>query len=312
MITEKALYLNRRRFIRATAGTAAFAATTALGAGTAEAVGCPARHGPKLTGVGKSSLSTIEAANSWDEITSYNNFYEFAGSDDKALPSLLAPTNLVTKPWSIAVEGECARPGTFTLEEVVADQTLEERIYRHRCVEGWSMVIPWIGFPLSSFLDRCQPTEAARFVRFESHYDPRRMPMSRRLPFDWPYTEGLRLDEAMHPLSILAVGLVGEALPHPNGAPNRLVVPWKYGFKSLKSIVRIELFERQPVGTYQQVDPRSYGFYSNVNPDVPHPSWSQATERRIGELLKRKTVLCNGYAEQVAHLYDGMDLTRNY
>ena len=276
------------------------------------AAGSPARHGPKLPGVRKSSLSTDETPTPWDDVTSYNNFYEFAGSDNKDLPSELAPANLVTTPWNIVVDGACQRNGTYPLERVLDGPTLEERIYRHRCVEGWSMVIPWVGCPLADFIARCEPTANARYIAFDSHYDRARMPRSRRLPFDWPYTEGLRMDEALHPLTILAVGLYGEALPHQNGAPIRLVVPWKYGFKSIKSIVRISFLENRPVGTYQQQEPRSYGFYANVNPAVDHPLWSQATERRIGEFFRRDTSLFNGYGDQVAPLYAGMDLAQDY
>ena len=285
------------------------AAVTAISRGTAwGAEGTPAAHTPKLQGVQRSRLSTTEARTTWNRITTYNNFYEYAGSDDKTLPSLIAPGHLITTPWNIRIEGECARTGLMSLEEITRGQVLEERIYRHRCVEGWSMVIPWVGFPLAGLIAQCQPTAKARFLRFDSHYDIEQMPASRRLQFGWPYTEGLRMDEAMHPLTILAIGLYGEALPHQDGAPIRLVVPWKYGFKSLKSIVRIAFVEEQPLGTYQKVDPESYGFYANVNPDVPHPQWSQSTERRIGELRRRRTVRFNGYGNQVAALYAGMDL----
>lgn len=305
-VTDPRLYRSRRDFIRlatTVAATAAFADETLWAAG-----GTPATHGPQLRGIQKSRFSTTEKPTPWDDITSYNNFYEFAGSDDKDLPSQLAPANLVTKPWSIRVEGECARTGVLSLDEVTSGEVLEERIYRHRCVEGWSMVIPWIGFPLASFIKRCQPTASAAFVQFDSHYDVEQMPRSRRLRFGWPYTEGLRMDEAMHPLAILAVGLYREALPHQDGAPIRLVVPWKYGFKSIKSIVRIAFVDRQPFGTYQKVDQESYGFYSNVNPKIPHPRWSQATERRIGEFRRRRTLMFNGYGDQVEKLYAGMDL----
>ena len=305
-VTPRDLYFSRRSFMRRAA--AATAALAVYGGDARAQDGKPAAHGPKLAGVRKSPLSTSDKPNSWNDITSYNNFYEFAGSDDKVLPSLLAPSNLITSPWTIVVEGECARAGTFTLDDVMRGKTLEERIYRHRCVEGWSMVIPWVGFPLADFIRECQPTEKAKFVQFDSYYDPEQMPRSLRLGFGWPYTEGLRLDEAMHPLAILAVGLYGEALPHQDGAPIRVVVPWKYGFKSPKSIVRLAFVERQPLGTYQKVDPESYGFYCNVNPEVPHPQWSQATERRIGERSPRKTLLFNGYGDQVASLYAGMDL----
>jgi sulfoxide reductase catalytic subunit YedY len=311
-LTDKRLYVNRRAFIRAAGGAAAAATAGVFSERTLLAVGRPAAHGPKLPDVKKSAFSTTEDATPWDDITSYNNFFEFAGSDAKDLPSILAPEHLVTKPWSITVAGECARKGQLTLEDVLEGHALEERIYRHRCVEGWSMVIPWVGFPLANFLKKCEPTSKAAFVRFVSHYDPRQMPLSLRLPFGWPYREGLRMDEAMHPLAILAVGLYGEALPHQDGAPIRLVVPWKYGFKSIKSIVQIEFLEQQPLGTYEFVQPRAYGFYSNVNPDVPHPQWDQSTERRIGEFFKRRTLMFNGYGEQVARLYAGMDLRRSY
>jgi sulfoxide reductase catalytic subunit YedY len=311
-VTDQALFRNRRQFMRSATAAAATAAATVIAGRTVQALGVPAAHGPQLPNVQKSPLSTTEPPNSWDDITSYNNFYEFAGSDDKDLPSILAPLNLVTKPWSVTVDGECGKKGIYPLESILDGQVLEERIYRLRCVEGWSMVVPWVGFSLSKFISRCEPTARARFVRFESHYDVKRMPRSLRLAFDWPFQEGLRMDEAMHPLAILAVGLYGEALPHQDGAPIRLVVPWKYGFKSIKSIVRIEFVAEQPLGTYQSVDPESYGFYSNVNPAVPHPRWSQETERRIGEFLRRKTTLFNGYGDQVAKLYAGMNLAEEF
>ena len=303
---------SRRRFLRAATASAVAAATAARAAPPARAAGRAARHGPKLPDVRPSRYSTDERPNSWHDITSYNNFYEFAGSDDKDLPSLLAPDNLIVAGWRVVVEGECASPGTYTLADILRGQRLEERVYRHRCVEAWSMVIPWVGFSLADFVERCRPTARATYIQFDSHYDPVRMPRSRRLPFDWPYREGLRMDEAMHPLAILAVGLHGEGLPHQNGAPIRLVVPWKYGFKSIKSIVRIRFVERRPVGTYQQQQPRAYGFYANVNPAVHHPQWSQATERRVGTFFRRKTLMFNGYAREVASLYAGMDLTADY
>jgi sulfoxide reductase catalytic subunit YedY len=311
-ITEQNLYLNRRAFVRAAIGTAATAAAAMGSTQSILAAGRPAVHGQKIPNVRTSRFSTDQAPTPWDAITSYNNFYEFAGSDDKDLPSQLAPANLTTRPWTITVEGECARAGAYSLDQVLDGQTLEERIYRHRCVEGWSMVIPWVGFPLSDFIKRCQPTAKAKYVAFDSYYDARRMPRSLRLPFDWPYTEGLRMDEATNPLAILAVGLYREPLPHQDGAPIRLVVPWKYGFKSIKSIVRMSFVEGRPVGTYQKVDPDSYGFYANVNPAVDHPRWSQATERRIGEFFKRKTQKFNGYGSEVAMLYAGMDLKVNW
>jgi len=311
-ITEQKLYLNRREFFRAATATAVTAATAMASTPRILAAGRPAAHGQKFAVVRTSRFSIEQTPTPWDAITSYNNFYEFAGSDDKDLPSQLAPANLITRPWKITVEGECARAGEYSLDQVLDGQTLEERVYRHRCVEGWSMIIPWVGFPLANFIRKCQPTAKARYVAFDSHYDARQMPMSLRLPFDWPYTEGLRMDEAAHPLAILAVGLYREPLPHQDGAPIRLVVPWKYGFKSIKSIVRISFVEDQPVGTYQKVDPDSYGFYANVNPTVDHPRWSQATERRIGEFFKRKTLKFNGYGSEVGTLYAGMDLKSNW
>jgi methionine sulfoxide reductase catalytic subunit len=259
--------------------------------------------------VRKSPLSTDEALTPYEDVTHYNNFYEFG--TDKDSPAKLS-TNFRTKPWSVAVEGEVNKPAVYPLEEFIKPHALEERIYRLRCVEGWSMVIPWIGFPLGEVIQRFEPTSKAKFVEFTTLYDPEQMPDQRRSVLKWPYVEGLRLDEAMHPLTILAVGLYGEVLPNQNGAPLRLVVPWKYGFKSIKSIVKMRFVEQQPVTTWEAAAPQEYGFYSNVNPDVPHPRWSQARERRIGEFYKRKTLLFNGYAEQVAQLYAGMDLRKYF
>jgi sulfoxide reductase catalytic subunit YedY len=307
-ITDKKLYLNRREFIRAagvaTAGLGALAAT-----GSAEAA-TPAPHGRKLENVKPSSLSvTDEKPNSWEQITTYNNFYEFG--TDKDSPSLYAKT-LKTEPWRVMVEGEVAKPGNWNLEDILKGQTLEERIYRLRCVEAWSMVIPWVGFPLSDFIKKVEPTSKAKFVEFYTQYDPATMPGVRQPTLRWPYIEGLRLDEAMHPLAILAVGLYGEVMPKQDGAPIRLVVPWKYGFKSAKSIVRIRFVEKQPLNTWQEMQASEYGFYSNVNPSVDHPRWTQASERRIGEFFRRKTLMFNGYGDQVASLYAGMDLKRQY
>lgn len=291
-ITDRQVYLERRHFI------AAFAALACASTAPAAAAKLPAKASP---------LSTTEAKTPYADITSYNNFYEFG--TDKSSPARLAK-NFVPKPWSVVVEGEAAKPRTFALEDLLRIAPLEERIYRMRCVEGWSMVIPWVGFPLAELLKRVEPNSRAKHVEFTSLHDPQRMPGQRSAVLDWPYVEGLRLDEAMHPLTILAVGLYGEELPNQNGAPIRLVVPWKYGFKSIKSIVRIRLVEKQPVSTWTRAAPSEYGFYSNVNPDVDHPRWSQARERRIGEFLKRKTLPFNGYAEQVGHLYSGMDLRK--
>ncbi len=307
-ITDKKVYLNRREFIRATTGTAVAAATGLLGA---EAVldAAPAPHGRKLENVKKSPLSTDEKANSWDQITTYNNYYEFG--IDKDSPSMTSGS-LKPQPWSVVVDGECTKKATWNLEDILKGQTLEDRIYRHRCVEAWSMVIPWVGFPLADFIKKCEPTSKAKFIEFTTLNDVKQMPGVRSTVLRWPYVEGLRLDEAMHPLTILTVGLYGEVLPNQNGAPLRLAVPWKYGFKHIKSIVKIKFTEKQPLNTWQDSAPQEYGFYSNVNPSVDHPRWTQATERRIGEFLRRKTLMFNGYGDQVAGLYSGMDLKKNY
>ena len=243
-----------------------------------------------------------------EAITNYNNFYEFDTSKGGVAS---AAKGFVTKPWQVSVEGLVNKPQVFDLDELLKFP-LEHRVYRLRCVEGWSMVIPWIGFPLSKLLEKVEPASQARYVAFQTLLDPNRMPNQRTGVLDWPYVEGLRLDEAMHPLTIMATGLYHEVLPPQDGAPIRLVVPWKYGFKSIKSVVKITLTADEPPTTWNIQAPNEYGFYSNVNPDVPHPRWSQATELRIGEYSKRKTLLFNGYGEQVAHLYQGMDLVKNY
>ncbi len=297
-ITPRSSYFNRREII-------------ALGAGMALSAGMMSSAGAEELASVKSAFSTDETPTSLKDITSYNNFYEFGtGKDDPAANAHI----LTTKPWHVKVDGLVAKPADYTLEDLFKPATLEERIYRHRCVEGWSMVIPWIGFPLADLLKRVEPLGNAKYVAFETLLRPQEMPgQSSLLPvLDWPYVEGLRLDEAMHPLTILAVGLYGETLPNQNGAPLRLVVPWKYGFKSIKSIVRMSLVEKQPVTSWNREGPTEYGFYSNVNPEVDHPRWSQATERRIGEgglfAKRRPTLKFNGYGEQVASLYAGMDL----
>jgi sulfoxide reductase catalytic subunit YedY len=220
--------------------------------------------------------------------------------------------NFKTDPWTVTVEGECSKKAVWNLEDILKGQALEERIYRHRCVEAWSMVIPWVGFPLSDFIRKCEPTSKAKFVEFTTLYDPKQMPGVRSPVLRWPYVEGLRLDEAMHPLTILTVGLYGEVVPNQNGAPLRLAVPWKYGFKHIKSIVKVKFVEKQPLNTWQESAPNEYGFYANVNPQVDHPRWTQASERRIGEFLKRKTLMFNGYGDQVASMYSGLDLKKNY
>ncbi len=307
-ITPKPLFVNRRDFIRTAAGTAV-AAAGILGATKLLSAAQPAAHGRRLDGVRKSPLSTSERPNTWDQITTYNNFYEFG--TDKDSPSYAA-RDFKTTPWTVKIDGECAKKGDMPLEDILKGETLEERIYRHRCVEAWSMVIPWVGFPLGNLIKKVQPTSKANFVEFTTLYDPGRMPGQRQPILDWPYVEGLRMDEAMHPLAILGVGLYGEVLPNQDGAPIRMVIPWKYGFKSIKSIVKIRFVEKQPLNTWQQEASNEYGFYANVNPNVDHPRWSQATERRIGEFLKRKTLMFNGYGDQVASMYAGMDLRKNF
>ena len=304
-VTDKRLYLRRREFIQAAgAGLAAAAAQLAVpGPGWAQGTG------QKLPNVTKTGWGEGETPTSYEAVTTYNNFYEFG--IDKDDPARHAGS-LKTRPWTVAIDGAVAKPGRYAIDDLAKPFQLEERIYRLRCVEGWSMVIPWIGFPLAALLKQVEPTEKGRFVEFTTLHAPLQMPGLRRPVLDWPYTEGLRLDEAMNPLTILAVGLYGEVLPNQNGAPLRLVVPWKYGFKSIKSIVRIRLVDHQPKGAWEKSQPREYGFYSNVNPEVDHPRWSQARERRIGEFFKRRTLMFNGYGDQVAHMYAGMDLRKNY
>jgi sulfoxide reductase catalytic subunit YedY len=310
-ITDRKLYANRREFIFA-AGAAAGAAMIAGADSVLHAAGQPAPHGRKLENVGKSPFSALigdDRVGTWDQITTYNNFYEFG--TDKEEPSVYAKS-LRTEPWKVKVEGECNKPAEYNLEDILKGQTLQERIYRLRCVEAWSMIIPWVGFPIADFIKRVEPTPKAKFIEFYSLADPQQMPGVRSPVLRWPYMEALRMDEAMHPLAIFAVGLYGEVMPKQDGAPLRIIVPWKYGFKSGKSIVRIRFVERQPVNTWQEANPQEYGFYSNVNPTVDHPRWTQATERRIGEFFRRKTLMFNGYGEQVASLYAGLDLKRNY
>jgi sulfoxide reductase catalytic subunit YedY len=311
-ITDQKLYVNRREFLRTAAGVAAAGAGALSVSETLFAAGIPAPHGMKLANITKSPLSLTpeqEKLNSWEQITSYNNYYEFG--TDKDSPSITAGKLKVT-PWSVQIEGECAKKGNYPLDDILKGQALEERIYRHRCVEAWSMVIPWVGFPLSELIKKAEPTPKAKYVEFTTLADAGQMPGVRQPVLQWPYVEGLRMDEAMHPLTIIAVGLYGEFIPKQNGAPLRLVVPWKYGFKGAKSIVRIRFMERQPLNSWQLSNAQEYGFYSNVNPNVDHPRWSQASERRIGEFFKRKTLMFNGYADQVQSLYAGLDLKKNY
>jgi len=252
---------------------------------------------------------TDEKVNSYKDITTYNNFYEFG--TDKDDPAANAGT-FKPKPWSVAIEGHVKKPAVYNLEDLVKPYRMEDRIYRHRCVEGWSMVIPWLGFQLGDLIKKVEPTSKAKYVAFETVFRPAEMPGQRRPYLSWPYVEGLRMDEAMNPLTILATGLYGKPLPNQNGAPLRLVVPWKYGFKGIKSIVKIRFVENEPPTTWNIAAPNEYGFYSNVNPEVDHPRWSQKTERRLGEFTRRKTLMFNGYAEHVASLYSGMDLKKYY
>lgn len=296
-VTPRGIYLGRRALI---AGAAAAFAGSFAGQALAQAAAPRSRH------------STDEPPNSFHEITNYNNFYEFGmGKEDPARNA----HRLTTRPWSVVVDGLVERPGTYDLDDLLAGQTIEERIYRLRCVEAWSMVIPWQGFELAGLLNRVGLLPSARYVAFETLLRREEMPGTSLRVIDWPYREGLRLDEAMHPLTILATGLYGEDLPNQNGAPLRLVVPWKYGFKSIKSIVRITVTDSQPHASWQETQPREYGFYANVNPEVDHPRWSQASERRIGAGIfssRTPTQMFNGYGDEVAHLYAGMDLRVNY
>jgi sulfoxide reductase catalytic subunit YedY len=303
-ITDERLYLRRREFLQA----AAIPAVAAL-AGWSSAPAFASSGQDALPNVRKGVVALNEALTPWEDVTTYNNFYEFGM--DKSDPARNSK-KFRTRPWTVKIDGLVNKPGSYAIEDVMAPHALEERVYRLRCVEAWSMVIPWVGFPLKDVLKRAEPQSGAQFVEFTTLHDPGQMPGQRVGVLDWPYVEGLRLDEAMHPLTILAVGLYGKVLPNQNGAPLRLVVPWKYGFKSIKSIVRIRLTTKQPVSSWQASAPQEYGFFSNVNPDVDHPRWSQARERRIGEFLKRKTLMFNGYADQVAGLYAGMDLRKNY
>lgn len=305
-ITPKAVFMNRRRFIQSAAmAGAASALTPGLLSAAADA-----KRGVKLDGVVKSPLSTTEAPTPYNYVTTYNNYYEFGtGKDD---PAVMA-RDFEPRPWKVAVGGEVGKPGLYDFDDLIKPHQLEERIYRFRCVEAWSMVVPWVGVPLANIIKRLEPASRARYVAFETLYDPDRMPGQARRVLQWPYVEGLRMDEAMHPLTLMAVGLYGEELPSQNGAPIRLVVPWKYGFKSIKSIVSIRLVESMPPTTWNRLAAGEYGFYANVNPEVSHPRWSQAKERRLGGGYfdpKVKTLKFNGYGEQVAGLYGDMDLSK--
>ena len=296
-ITPKQLYINRRAFL---AGLPLAGAVLAAG---------NARVGVKLEGIGKSPFSATEKVTPYNDVTHYNNYYEFGSAKDQ--PASLAQ-RLKTSPWTIKVEGAVNKPQVFDIDAIMKVAPLEERIYRHRCVEGWSIVVPWVGFPLNVLIKKVEPTQKAKFVAFQTVLDRGVMLSESAAGIPLPYVEGLRMDEAIHPLTILCVGMYGEALPKQDGAPVRIVIPWKYGFKSIKSIAKIKFVEKQPPTTWNMTNAREYGFYSNVNPDVDHPRWSQASERRLGEFFRRKTLVFNGYGDQVAQLYAGMDLRKNY
>jgi sulfoxide reductase catalytic subunit YedY len=307
-ITPKDLYLNRRKFL---AGAAIAGAAAAAGIGLREVVSPTAvvHAGNKIDGIKKSSFSTTETITPYKDVTNYNNYYEF--STDKYEPAGLAK-NLRTRPWKVKIEGLVDKKQELDVDTIIKMAAPEERIYRHRCVEGWSIVVPWVGFSLSELIKRVNPQSKAKFVEFTTLNDPSQMPGLRSSVLNWPYVEGLRMDEAMHPLALLCFGMYGEELPNQDGAPLRIVVPWKYGFKSAKAIVRIRFVEKQPINSWNEAAPSEYGFYSNVNPTVDHPRWSQARERRLGEFFKRPTLMFNGYGDQVASLYSGMDLKKNF
>jgi len=298
-ITPYKTYLNRRKFIHSVFGTS----ISALLPGKTLA-----NHENPIEKY-NNQLDKNDTVNSYEEITTYNNFYEFGtGKTDPSSNS----SQFQPRPWSIAIEGLVKKPGIISLEDLIKDFTIEDRVYRMRCVEAWSMVIPWQGFPLYKFINKAQPLSDAKYIQFETVYRPEEMPGQRRNVLSWPYVEGLRMDEAMHPLTILSTGLYGHDLLNQNGAPLRLVVPWKYGFKSIKSIVAIRFVNKEPEATWSLANPREYGFYSNVNPNVDHPRWTQSTERRIGEFFRRPTLMFNGYAEEVSDLYTDMDLKKYY
>jgi len=320
-ITPEHVYLSRRKFMAAGSATAAMLALAACG-GASNVAPASTPTGPKVTfqnlpeslahtdafaSTDKDELG--DALNSYEEITNYNNFYEFSLDKQEVAP---LSVNFTTLPWTIEVAGLCNKPGTFAIEDLLKKYPQEERIYRLRCVEAWSMVIPWVGFPIAALLKDVEPKAEAKFVKFTSVERPEEMPGQQSRTLNWPYVEGLRIDEAMNDLAIFATGMYGKPLLPANGAPFRLMVPWKYGFKSIKSIVKVELVDTEPVSTWTQAASNEYGFYANVNPQVNHPRWSQATERRIGEVGRRDTLMFNGYAEEVAALYSGMDLQANY
>jgi sulfoxide reductase catalytic subunit YedY len=309
-ITPYSEYLSRRDFLKA-AGIVTGSALLAACAPKVAETTVPATEAGDAPPVSSGAFTDElgDPANSFEDITNYNNFYEFT-TDKEGVAKLAGQFNPL--PWTVEVSGLVNNPKTYGMEDLLGNFTEEERIYRLRCVEAWSMVIPWTGFTLASLLKEVEPTSDAKYVRFETVYRPEEMPGQKSPFYPWPYQEGLRLDEAMNDLTLLGTGVYGQPMPNPNGAPIRLVVPWKYGFKSIKSITKIELVAEQPTTLWSMVGPNEYGFYSNVNPEVPHPRWSQATERRVGELGRRETLMFNGYGEQVAYLYEGMDLKKNY
>ena len=308
-ITSPSVYLDRRRFLQSAAMVGAGAA---FGTIAGPALAATEKTRVKLAGVNKTKWtqeSLGEKLTDYGSVTRYNNFYEFGtGKTDPADNS----NKFMPRPWNLAVDGAVEKPGVYDLEDFLKPHQLEERVYRFRCVEAWSMVIPWVGIPLADVIKRMNPAGNAKYVAFETLKDAKRMPGQRRAVLDWPYREGLRMDEAMNPLTLLVVGLYGEVLPNQNGAPLRLMVPWKYGFKSIKSIVKMTFQEKEPPTSWNMASAREYGFYSNVNPTVNHPRWSQARERRIGDFLKRPTKMFNGYEEEVGQMYAGMDLRKNY
>jgi sulfoxide reductase catalytic subunit YedY len=306
-ITPKKLYLNRRKFL---AGTVISGAATVAGMSLRElaAPTTVVQANTKIEGIQKSSFSTTEKITPLKDVSNYNNYYEF--STDKYEPAKLAK-DFKTRPWTVTIDGQVKKKQVLDVDTVMKMATPEERVYRHRCVEGWSIVVPWVGFSLSQLINKAEPLPKAKFIEFTTILDPAHMPGQRTRVLDWPYVEGLRMDEAMHPLALLCFGMYGETLPNQDGAPLRIVVPWKYGFKSAKAIVRIRFTEKQPGNTWAWSAPNEYGFYSNVNPHVDHPRWSQAKERRLGEFFKRPTLMFNGY-DQVASLYSGMDLKKNF
>jgi sulfoxide reductase catalytic subunit YedY len=305
-VTPRSVYLDRRNFLR----TMGIVGATAIAGKSLLELAAPSETAfaaTKFTGLTKSPFSTTEKQNSLEDVSHYNNYYEFG--TDKGDPAKNSQ-NFKTSPWTVSVEGEVKTPRKFTMDEILKLAPLEERIYRHRCVERWSIVVPWIGYSFSSIAKLVEPTAKARYVAFETFYDPRQMPQAKYGGIDFPYVEGLRLDEAMNPLALLCVGMYGDTLPNQDGAPVRMVIPWKYGYKSIKSLIKIRFQEKEPPTTWNRYSSDEYGFYSNVNPNVDHPRWSQSKERRLGEIFTRNTLMFNGYGDQVAAMYSGMDLKK--